>query len=78
MVFPRLRYAVPARREQCAAILHTHSKDKIALKTRILSFQGYSRRRWDSNPRAPEDNRISSAARYDHFDTSPQCQRQVF
>ena len=29
------------------------------------------RRRWDSNPRAPEGNRISSAARYDHFDTSP-------
>ena len=32
------------------------------------------RRRWDSNPRAPEGNCISSAARYDHFDTSPQIQ----
>ena len=29
------------------------------------------RRRWDSNPRALADNRISSAARYDHFATSP-------
>ena len=31
------------------------------------------RRRWDSNPRALSDNRISSAARYDHFDTSPRA-----
>ena len=30
------------------------------------------RRRWDLNPRAPEDNLISSQARYDLFDTSPQ------
>ena len=29
------------------------------------------RKRWDSNPRALTDNRISSAARYDHFDTLP-------
>ena len=29
------------------------------------------RRRWDSNPRALSDYRISSAARYDHFDTPP-------
>ena len=37
-----------------------------------LEFQGVCwRRRWDSNPRALTDNRISSAARYDRFDTSP-------
>ena len=35
------------------------------------------RRRWDSNPRALADNRISSAARYDHFDTSPDISEQV-
>ena len=29
-----------------------------------------ARRRRDSNPRAPEGKRISSAPRYDHFDTS--------
>ena len=29
------------------------------------------RKRWDSNPCALADNRISSAARYDHFDTLP-------
>ena len=29
------------------------------------------RRRWDSNPRAREGKRISSAPRYDLFDTSP-------
>ena len=29
------------------------------------------RRRRDSNPRAREGKRISSAPRYDHFDTSP-------
>ena len=34
------------------------------------------RRRWDSNPRALSDNLISSQARYDHFDTSPD--RNVF
>lgn len=28
---------------------------------------------WDSNPRALAGNRISSAARYDHFDTTPYC-----
>ena len=38
--------------------------------TRLLNYLNW-RRRWDSNPRAPEGNRISSAARYDHFDTSP-------
>ena len=31
------------------------------------------RKRWDSNPRALSDNRISSAARYDHFDTLPRA-----
>ena len=31
----------------------------------------FARRRRDSNPRAPEGKRISSAPRYDHFDTSP-------
>ena len=36
------------------------------------------RRVWDSNPRALSDNCISSAARYDHFDNSPnQCIRIV-
>ena len=29
------------------------------------------RRRWDSNPRYPEVQLISSQSRYDHFDTSP-------
>ena len=29
------------------------------------------RRRRDSNPRAREGKRISSAPRYDHFDTTP-------
>ena len=29
------------------------------------------RKRWDSNPRAREGQRISSAPRYDHFDTLP-------
>ena len=33
---------------------------------------GFSwRKRWDSNPRALADNCISSAARYNHFDTLP-------
>ena len=31
----------------------------------------FARRRRDSNPRAPEGKRISSAPRYDRFDTSP-------
>ena len=34
------------------------------------------RRRWDSNPRALADNLISSQARYDHFDTSPDVKLQ--
>ena len=33
------------------------------------------RRRWDSNPRALSSKRISSAPRYDRFDTSPQNSR---
>ena len=33
----------------------------------------FQRRRWDLNPRAGKtDNLISSQARYDHFDTSPE------
>ena len=31
----------------------------------------FARRRRDSNPRAPEGKRISSAPRYDRFDTTP-------
>ena len=33
------------------------------------------RSRRDSNPRAPEGKRISSAPRYDRFDTTPDCSR---
>ena len=36
------------------------------------------RKRWDSNPRALADNRISSAARCDHFDTLPRKQRMHY
>ena len=38
-----------------------------------MTIQSYPlwRKRWDSNPRALADYRISSAARYDHFDTLP-------
>ncbi len=40
-------------------------------KTEYLSVPCFRvRRRRDSNPRAPEGKRISSAPRYDHFDTS--------
>ena len=35
------------------------------------AFLRFERRRRDSNPRAPEGKRISSAPRYDRFDTSP-------
>lgn len=38
----------------------------IKIHTRLFWRTG-----WDSNPRALADNRISSAARYDHFDTCP-------
>ena len=41
----------------------------IAWKIKV-SNEGLQRRRRDSNPRAPEGKRISSAPRYDHFDTS--------
>ena len=34
-------------------------------------WQGFWRRRWDSNPRTLADQLISSQSRYDHFDTSP-------
>lgn len=43
-----------------------------------VAFWKTWRRVWDSNPRALSDNCISSAARYDHFDNSPnQCIRTV-
>ncbi len=48
---------------------------KKAKKEKSRNPHGYWifrwRRVWDSNPRALADNRISSAARYDHFDNSP-------
>lgn len=37
----------------------------------LLLTMLFWRKRWDSNPRAPKGNRISSAARYDLFDTLP-------
>ena len=48
-------------------------KDKINRESTAfwLSASFFKRRRRDSNPRAPEGKRISSAPRYDHFDTSP-------
>ena len=49
------------------------NKKRNLEKSRFLK-----RKRWDSNPRALADNCISSAARYDHFDNSPnQCIRIV-
>ncbi len=41
-------------------------------KARRNNPRAFWRRRWDSNPRTLAGDRISSAARYDHFDTSPQ------
>ena len=45
-------------------------KHPLSGRQRVFLFW---RKRWDSNPRALSDNRISSAARYDHFDTLPHC-----
>ena len=50
--------------------LFTNKKRKLQFN-RVSHFR-YERRRRDSNPRAPEGKRISSAPRYDHFDTSPE------
>ena len=41
----------------------------------MVSAFSPKRRRRDSNPRAPEGKRISSAPRYDHFDTSANVDR---
>ena len=49
------------------------SNEKASNTAWLLAFRW--RRRWDSNPRALADNRISSAARYDHFDTCPDEQK---
>ena len=46
-------------------------KSHIPAHIKISRNMGLKRRRRDSNPRAPEGKRISSAPRYDHFDTSP-------
>ena len=43
----------------------------MILKNHFETAPFSARKRWDSNPRALSDNRISSAARYDHFDTLP-------
>ena len=54
-------------------LISTVSRTKRATKLRYIPIWTYLlwRRRWDSNPRALSDYRISSAARYDHFDTPP-------
>lgn len=51
-------------------ILEVVKNRETSVKSRFPDFNK-ERRRWDSNPRAPEGKRISSAPRYDHFDTSP-------
>lgn len=53
-------------------LLKKRKKPEIGLITGFLW-----RRRRDSNPRAREGKRISSAPRYDHFDTSPDMSNTV-
>ncbi len=53
-----------------------HRKQGKSLENVVFSRLLW-RRRWDSNPRALADYLISSQARYDHFDTSPQYNYSV-
>ncbi len=50
--------------------------EKASKPAWLLAFRW--RRRWDSNPRAREGKRISSAPRYDRFDTSPNVFQSAF
>ena len=66
--------------ENACTILQTRLKKPHNFKQsrNCVAFWKTWRRVWDSNPRALSDNCISSAARYDHFDNSPnQCIRIV-
>ena len=76
--FPALYSAV--KYENACTILQTRLKKPHNFKQsrNCVAFWKTWRRVWDSNPRALSDNCISSAARYDHFDNSPnQCIRIV-
>ena len=55
----------------CVDESHTRVLAKIKSRWKRTHLLLIWRRRWDSNPRAPKGKRISSAPRYDHFDTSP-------
>ena len=62
----------PYRRAFLAAVLRQFYENGQKEKAwNRLDYRLFWRKRWDSNPRALADNRISSAARYDHFDTLP-------
>ena len=59
--------------ENACTILQTRLKKPHNFKQsrNCVAFWKTWRRVWDSNPRALSYNCISSAARYDHFDNSP-------
>ncbi len=55
----------------CCSALRIPPNSSAKTKGHPLGVLLSWRKRWDSNPRALADNRISSAARCDHFDTLP-------
>lgn len=61
----------------CFASFHVFEKKEKAFGRKIR-LKASGRRRRDSNPRAPEGKRISSAPRYDRFDTSPYNINEIF
>ena len=72
----------PQRKEGCRAYSFEREDKGVYNKVNDCSpnhekraqdapFFSVWRRRWDSNPRYPEVQLISSQSRYDHFDTSP-------
>ena len=71
-IFQKSQKFCPSIQQFCP--LKIEQKQRFPKNSKACNHCNYRlcwRRRWDSNPRALADNRISSAARYDHFDTSP-------
>ena len=79
MLYAKYQHSV-VKYENACTISQTKLKSH-AISNKIETawlFEKTWRRVWDSNPRALSDNCISSAARYDHFDNSPnRCIRTV-
>ena len=69
--------SLPLAAKSLTKLNMTRRQPKKNEKPDLIDKSGFWRSGWDSNPRYPKVQLISSQSRYDHFDTSPNVRRDV-